>query len=292
MILEKCTLCPHECKVNRESGKIGRCKAGKNVKIALASVHEFEEPCISGSQGSGTVFFSNCNLSCVFCQNHKISAEGFGKEITIEHLAEIFLHQQEKQVHNINLVSPTIYAAQIIEAIKIAKTKGLKIPIVYNSSGYESIETIKMLEGYIDIYMPDFKYADDGLAEKYSGIKQYSKYAKTAICQMYAQVGDVQFSEEGILQKGVIVRHLVLPNHIKNTKAVLDWLSENMKNKVVVSLMAQYFPTHKAKQIPELNRKLTKREYEKVAEYLYEKDFKYGYIQELRKSRRRICTGV
>lgn len=140
--------------------------------------------------------------------------------------------------------------------------------------------------------MPDFKYAEDDLAEKYSGIKQYSKYAKTAICQMYEQVGDVQFSEEGILQKGVIVRHLVLPNHIKNTKAVLDWLCKNMKDKVIVSLMAQYFPTHKAKQIPELNRKLTKREYEKVAEYLYEKDFKYGYIQELRKSRRRICTRV
>lgn len=146
MNLEKCTLCPHECKVDRKNGKTGRCKAGKNIKIALASVHEFEEPCISGKRGSGTVFFSNCNLNCIFCQNHEISAGGVGKEITIEHLAQIFLNQQKKQVHNINLVSPTIYVVQIIEAIKIAKENGLKIPIVYNSSGYESIETIKMLE--------------------------------------------------------------------------------------------------------------------------------------------------
>ena len=283
MSLEKCILCPHECSVNRINGQTGRCRAGQNVRIALASVHEFEEPCISGIQGSGTVFFSNCNLSCVYCQNYKISAGGFGKEITIEHLAEIFLKQQEKKVHNINLVSPTIYVEQIIEAIRIAKQKGLQIPIVYNSSGYERHETIKMLEGYIDIYMPDFKYADDKLGEKYSNIKEYSKYAKEAILEMQAQVGETNFSDDGILQRGVIVRHLVLPNHIQNTKAVLDWLHENMKDKAVISVMAQYFPTHKAKQILELNRKLTKREYKKVANYLYEKNFKYGYIQELRK---------
>ena len=163
---EKCTLCPHMCKVNRIEGVLGRCRAGANVKIALASVHEFEEPCISGKNGSGTVFFSNCNLGCIFCQNYKISSNGFGKEVSIEHLAEIFLKEQEKGVHNINLVSPTIYAVQIIQAIKIAKEQGLHIPIVYNSSGYENTSTIKMLEGYIDIYMPDFKYAQDNLRRR------------------------------------------------------------------------------------------------------------------------------
>lgn len=164
--LEKCMLCPHMCKVNRLEGNYGRCKAGKNVKFALASVHEFEEPCISGTNGSGTVFFSNCNLGCMFCQNYKISSNGFGREVSTEHLAEIFIKQQEKGVHNINLVSPTIYAEQIIEGIKIAKKQGLNIPIVYNSSGYERVQTIKMLEGYIDIYMPDFKYAQDNLRRR------------------------------------------------------------------------------------------------------------------------------
>lgn len=269
-------------KQTEPSGIKGRCKAGSNVKIALASVHEYEEPCISGKKGSGTVFFSHCNLQCEFCQNYQVSAQGYGKEISIEELANIFLWQQEQEVHNINLVSPTIYVPQIIEAIKIAKTKGLHIPIVYNTSGYERIETIKMLNGYIDIYMPDFKYAEDDLAKQYSHIEQYSQYAKKAICCMQAQVGTPIFSEDGILQKGIVIRHLVLPNHIQNTKKVINWLEKNMKEKAVISIMAQYFPTYHAKQIPDLNRKLTKREYEKVANYVYEKNFPYGYIQELR----------
>ena len=174
-MLEKCELCPHRCKVNRLNGEIGRCKAGANPKVALASVHNFEEPCISGSNGSGTVFFSNCNLGCIFCQNYKISSGGFGKEISIQKLAEIFLKEQSFGVHNINLVSPTIYVEQIIEAIEIARKNGLEIPIVYNSSGYERKETIKELKGYIDIYLPDFKYMEDELGEKYSKIKEYSK---------------------------------------------------------------------------------------------------------------------
>ena len=281
-LLEQCEICPFRCKVNRAAGQKGRCKAGEAVKIALASVHPHEEPCISGKKGSGTVFFSNCNLSCVYCQNHKISSEGFGKEITIERLAEIFLKQQEKGVHNLNLVSPTIYVPQIIEALTIAKQKGLSIPVVYNSSGYERKETIQKLDSFVDVYLPDFKYMQDELGEKYSNVKDYSKYAKESILEMVKQVGEPKFEGE-MLQKGVIVRHLVLPNHIKNSIKVLDWLKENLDGKVLVSVMAQYFPTSKAKGITDLNRKLTKREYEKVEQHLYNLNMTYGYIQELGK---------
>ena len=280
-MLEKCELCPHRCKVNRLNGEIGGCKAGANPKVALASVHNFEEPCISGSNGSGTVFFSNCNLGCIFCQNYKISSGGFGKEISIQKLAEIFLKEQSFGVHNINLVSPTIYVEQIIEAIEIARKNGLEIPIVYNSSGYERKETIKELKGYIDIYLPDFKYMEDELGEKYSKIKEYSKYATNSILEMVNQVGETEY-RDGILQRGVIIRHLVLPNHIKNSMKVLDWIKENLDGKVAVSLMAQYFPTGNVKE-PDLDRKLTQREYEKITNYLYEMNFKYGYVQELGK---------
>ena len=277
--LERCELCPHMCKVNRLDGKLGRCKAGKDIKVALASVHIFEEPCISGEGGSGTIFFSNCNLGCIFCQNYKISHEGFGKEISIEKLAEIFLKEQSFGVHNINLVSPTIYVPQIIEAIKLSKMQGLNTPIVYNSSGYERKETIKKLNGYIDIYLPDFKYMEDELGEKYSNVKDYSKYAKESILEMVSQVGE-PILENGILKSGVVIRHLVLPNHIKNSTKVLDWIKENLDGKVMVSLMAQYFPTKNVKNM-ELDRKLTKREYEKIENYLYGLNLKNGYLQEL-----------
>lgn len=279
-LLEQCELCPHKCKINRMAGQIGRCRAGKQAKIALASVHPYEEPCISGTHGSGTVFFSNCNLSCIYCQNDKISAGGFGKEITTEKLAEIFLKQQEKGVHNLNLVSPTIYVPQIMEALDLAKQKGFSIPVVYNSSGYERKETIEKLKGYVDIYLPDFKYIEDDLSLKYSNVKDYSQYAKESLQEMVKQVGEPIF-QDGILQKGVIVRHLVLPNHIKNSIKVLDWLKENLEGKILISVMAQYFPTAKAKMLSDLNRKLTKREYEKIAQHLYEMNMTNGYFQEL-----------
>lgn len=280
-LLKSCEICPHRCKVNRQAGQLGRCRAGSNVKVALASIHNFEEPCISGTKGSGTVFFSNCNLKCSFCQNYKISCEGFGKEISIEKLAEIFLNQQKSGVHNLNLVSPTIYVPQIIEALTIAKPQGLTIPVVYNSSGYERKEIIELLKGFVDIYLPDFKYMEDELGEKYSNVSEYSKHAKTSILEMVNQVGEPEF-EDGILQKGVVVRHLVLPNHIRNSMKVLDWLKENLDGKVIVSLMAQYFPTAKACNT-DLNRKLTSREYRKIEEYLYSLSFTNGYLQELGK---------
>lgn len=279
--LEKCSICPHNCGINRLNGNIGRCKATNKIKLAMASIHNFEEPCISGEHGSGTVFFSNCNLNCVFCQNFKISQEGLGKEITIEELADIFIDEQNKHAENINLVTPTMYVYHIIEAIKIARKKGLKIPVVYNSNGYENVETIKKLDGYIDIYLPDLKYYDDDLAFKYSGIKNYLKNATSAIKEMYNQVGIPVLDENGMMKRGLIIRHLVLPNNIQNSKDVLKWINENMDKNVFVSVMAQYFPTNRAKEFPEINRKLTKAEYEEIENYLYSLDLDNGYIQEL-----------
>ena len=279
-LLEKCTICPHNCGINRTNNQIGRCKSKDTVKIALYSTHNFEEPCISGKKGSGTVFFSNCNMNCVFCQNYEISQQGKGKEITIEELAEIFIKQQEKDVENINLVTPTSYVPQIIEAIKIARNKGLKLPIVYNTNGYEKVETLKMLEGYVDIYLPDFKYSDNELAKRLSKVDNYFEIATQALTEMYKQTGKAVFDDRGIMQKGMIIRHLVLPNHILNSRRVLKWINENM-NDVYVSVMAQYFPTYKAKDIEDINRKLSKEEYEQIENYLYRLDLENGYIQEL-----------
>ena len=279
--LKSCNICPHKCGVNRLNGIKGRCKCDNKIKIALASVHNYEEPCISGKNGSGTVFFSNCNLNCIYCQNYEISQLGKGKEITIEHLAQIFIKQQEKNVNNINLVTPTMYVPQIIEAIKIARKKGLNIPIIYNSNGYENVETIKKLNGYIDIYLPDLKYYSNEIAKKYSKIDNYFKTAISAIKEMQKQVGNPIFNEEGIIQKGVIIRHLILPHHLLNTKNILKYVKENFDENTYISIMAQYFPTYKAKEDKLINRKLTKKEYKEIENYLYLLNLKNGYIQEL-----------
>lgn len=279
--LEKCEICPHMCKINRNIGKIGRCKCNNKIKIALATVHNYEEPCISGKNGSGTIFFTNCNLNCIYCQNYKISQQGKGYEITIEELANIMLEEQEKKVNNINLVTPTMYAYQIIEAIKLAKSRGLYTPIIYNTNGYENIKTIKALNGYIDVYLPDLKYYSNELSKKYSKIDNYFKYATEAIKEMYKQVGTPVFNENGIIRRGVIIRHLVLPNHIQNSKHILKWIKENMPEDIYVSIMAQYFPTYKAKEDNLLNRKLNKKEYKEIEEFLYTLNIKNGYIQEL-----------
>ena len=277
----ECNLCPHNCGVNRNDGKFGKCKASNNLKVALASLHYYEEPCISEGNGSGTVFFSNCNLNCIFCQNYKISWEGKGKEKTIEELANIFIDLQNMNANNINLVTPTIYAYQIIEAIKIARKKGLRIPIIYNSNGYEKIETIKALKNYIDVYLPDLKYYYNSLAEKYSGVKNYFEIATNAIKEMYNQVGAPELDENGLIKKGLIIRHLVLPNNIENSKKVLEWIKNNMDNNVYVSIMAQYFPSYNAKRSNELNRKLSLDEYKEIEDYVFDLDIKNGYIQEL-----------
>ena len=279
--LEKCKLCPRECGANRLENKIGMCGGGANVKIALASIHKFEEPCISGTKGSGTVFFSNCNLKCKFCQNYEISQQGRGKEITIEELSNTFLELQEKGVHNINLVSPTIYVYQIIEALEIAKQKGLHIPIVYNTNGYEKEETIELLNDYIDVYLPDLKYASNDIAKKYSGVNHYFEIATKCILKMQEQVKEVKINEEGIMEKGLMVRHLILPNYLYNSKYVLKWMKENLKDDTYVSIMAQYFPTYLANKIEKLNRKLTIKEYKEIEKYVCFLNFKNGYFQEL-----------
>ncbi len=283
-LLQKCEICPHKCKIDRTKNQVGRCKSKDTVKVAIASIHKFEEPCISGGNGSGTVFFSNCNLSCEFCQNYEISQKGLGKEISIERLAEIFLEQQLKGAENINLVSPTSYAVQIIEAIKIAKSNGLKIPIIYNTNGYENVETIKLLNGYIDVYLPDLKYAEDDLAKKYSKIDNYFEIATKAITEMYNQVGENEYDEKGLIKKGIIIRHLILPNHTENSKKVLKWINENMPKNITVSVMAQYFPTYNAINIKDINRKITKHEYKKIENYLYSLELENGYIQEMGKN--------
>ena len=279
--LKKCRLCPKNCNANRLEGKLGSCKLDGKIRIALASLHYFEEPCISGKEGSGTVFFSGCNLNCMFCQNHEISQTQKGKIVTIEELAQIFLDQQEKGALNINLVTPTMYVYQIREALKLAKEKGLTIPIVYNTNGYEKVETLKLLEGYVDIYLPDFKYYSNTLAVRYSNAPNYWEVVTKALKEMERQVGQTKINANGIMEKGMIIRHLVLPNYLLNSKCILKWIKENMSSHVWVSLMAQYFPTYLAKEDPFINRKLTKEEYEEIQTYFVNLAFENGYIQEL-----------
>ena len=280
-LISKCEICPRKCKVNRYEKK-GYCRCDDKVRIALVSKHYFEEPCISGRNGSGTIFFSNCNLNCIFCQNHDISQGGKGIDVTIERLAEIMLEQQERGANNINLVTPTMYVEQIIKAIDIAKAGGLNIPIVYNTNGYEEVETIKKLNGYIDIYLPDFKYFTNELAIKYSKAPNYFEKVTTALLEMQSQFDEYVFDGE-IMKKGMIVRHLALPNHIQNSKNVLKWIKDNLRKDIYVSVMAQYFPTYKAIGDKLIGRKLSFSEYRKIEQYFYSLDIENGYIQDLGK---------
>lgn len=280
-LISKCEICPRKCKVNRYEKK-GYCRCDDKVRIALVSKHYFEEPCISGRNGSGTIFFSNCNLNCVFCQNHDISQGGKGIDVTVERLAEIMLEQQERGANNINLVTPTMYVEQIIKAIDIAKDGGLNIPIVYNTNGYEEVETIKKLAGYIDIYLPDFKYFTNELAIKYSKAPNYFEKVTSALLEMQSQFDEYVFDGE-IMKKGMIVRHLVLPNHIQNSKNVLKWIKDNLREDIYVSVMAQYFPTYKVIGDELIGRKLSFSEYRKIEQYFYGLDIKNGYIQDLGK---------
>ena len=280
-LISKCEICPRKCKVNRYEKK-GYCRCDDKVRIALVSKHYFEEPCISGRNGSGTIFFSNCNLNCIFCQNHDISQGGKGIDVTIERLAEIMLEQQERGANNINLVTPTMYVEQIIKAIDIAKKNGLNIPIVYNTNGYEEVETIKKLNGYIDIYLPDFKYFTNELAIKYSKAPNYFEKVTSALIEMQSQFDEYVFDGE-IMKKGMIVRHLVLSNHIQNSKNVLKWIKDNLRKDIYVSVMAQYFPTYKAIGDELIGRKLSFSEYRKIEQYFYGLDIENGYIQDLGK---------
>lgn len=251
--MKSCTLCPRNCKVDRFSGNTGFCRVSAKLKAARAALHFWEEPCISGTRGSGAVFFSGCSMGCVFCQNEPISHGKTGKEITVGHLAEIFLKlQDEKKAHNINLVTPTHYVPQIAEALEISKKQGLMIPIVYNSSAYEKAETLKRMEGLVDIYLPDFKYLDREIAKKYSHAEDYGFWAKQALKEMVRQVPFPKFGEDGMMQKGVIVRHLLLPGCRKDSKKVLQYLKDTYGNHIYISLMNQYTPMSEISQYPEL----------------------------------------
>lgn len=278
--LTNCNLCPRRCGVDRTAGETGFCGASDRVKIARSALHFWEEPCISGKNGSGTVFFSHCTLKCRFCQNYEISACSRGYEISEETLCEKFLGLQSQGANNINLVTPTHFAPQIISALDMAKRRGLTVPIVYNTSGYENVETLKMLDGYIDIYMPDMKYYDDKYAMKYSAAPKYFEIAKAAIHEMFNQVSYPVFDEHNIMQKGVIVRHLMLPGLLFDTKKLMDYLYSAYGNRIYISLMSQYTPLPHVKDLPELNRKLNMKHYEAMVDYCAGLGMENVFIQE------------
>lgn len=275
-----CSLCPRKCGAMRALGENGLCGAGASIRAAKASIHEWEEPCLSGSGGSGTVFFSGCPLKCVFCQNREISEGGFGKDITVARLAEIFLSLQEQGAHNINLVTAAQYVDSIIEAVEQARGLGLRIPIVYNSSGYERVETLRALQGTVDIYLPDFKYMCDSLALRYSGVRDYVKTAMAAIDEMVGQQGECIFDESGILKRGVIIRHLMLPLQLADTKRVLEHIYKSYGDHVFISLMSQYTPFGDLSEYPELAKPLSPIEYEGAVDYALELGIENGYLQE------------
>ena len=280
-VLKKCNLCPRKCFVNRFDGELGYCKASGYIKVAKVSLHHWEEPCISGKLGSGTIFFSDCNLECVFCQNYKISHEGFGKTISINRLSEIFLEEQTRGALNINLVTPTHYVPQIIEALKLSKQSGLSIPILYNSNGYESIETIKSLIGFIDVYLPDLKYYDDKYAIKYSKAPNYFNTASKAITEMVSQVGKVKLDNNGIIQKGVIIRHLMLPGLLFDSKKIIDFIHTTFNNDVYISLMNQYTPINVATKYPEINKKINPAHYDALINYCLNLGITKCFIQDI-----------
>ncbi len=280
-MLTDCTLCPRECHVNRMEGKRGYCKETATLAVARAALHMWEETCISGESGSGTVFFCGCNMGCIFCQNHNISRAKAGKEITVDRLAQIFLELQEQGACNINLVTPTHYVPQIAEALDLSRKRGVALPVVYNTSGYEKAETLRMLRGSVDIYLPDFKYMDEELAKECSDAPDYPAYAKQALAEMYRQTGGFKIDgQTGMMRSGVIVRHLVLPGHVKDSREVIRYLYETYKDQILISIMNQYTPMPRVSGHPLLGRKVTRREYEKVVDYALEIGVECGYIQE------------
>lgn len=278
--LEHCTLCPRQCGANREKFETGYCNMTATIKVARAALHMWEEPCISGKEGSGTVFFSGCTLGCIFCQNREISRGTAGKEITIARLGEIFLELQEKGARNINLVTPTQFIPQIKEALLLAKENGLKLPIVYNTSGYERAESLRCLDGFVDVYLPDFKYMSTELARKYSKAENYPTYAKEALKEMVRQTGRPKFNEDGMMVKGVLVRHLALPGCKEDSKAVIRYLYETYGDDIFISIMNQYTPVNPIKEYKQLNRKLTTYEYRQLIDYAISIGVTNGFKQE------------
>jgi putative pyruvate formate lyase activating enzyme len=278
--LEKCDLCPNDCGVNRLEGQLGFCNAGAKAKVASYNLHFGEEPAISGVRGSGTIFFSHCTMKCAYCQNWPISHKGNGIEYDAAGLANIMLELQRRGAHNINFVTPTHYMPRILEALPIAIEGGFNIPIVYNTSGYEALPALKLLGGIVDIYLPDMRYARDDFAKKYSRAKNYSAYNRAAVKEMFRQVGLLKTDEHGIAQRGLIIRHLVLPEGISGTDETLKFIAEELSPEVAVSLMDQYFPTYRAVDFPEINRKITATEYGAAQDAMECHGLYEGWVQE------------
>ena len=281
LCMRHCTLCPRECGADRMAGRTGYCRVPARITAARAALHMWEEPCISGKKGSGAVFFSGCSLGCIYCQNYRISDGSLGRGISPERLCEIFLRlQNEDGAANINLVTAGQYIPQVVSALERARSAGLVIPVVYNSSGYEKAQTIKMLEGLVDIYLPDFKYMDSALAAAFSHAPDYPERAMEALLEMTRQVPSCSFDSDGYMTSGVIVRHLILPGHVRNSKSVLSYLHETYGDSIYISIMNQYTPVRNFSEYPELNRKVTKREYERVLDYACSLGIRNAFIQE------------
>lgn len=280
-LLADCALCPRRCGVNRLEGETGTCKAGAAPVVASWNVHPWEEPPISGTRGSGTVFFTHCTARCVFCQNYPISQLGAGNTVSVERLAEMMVELQEMGCHNVNFVTPTHFAAQIVQALPHAVQLGLRVPLVYNTSGYDSLETLQLLDGIVDVYLPDAKYADDGVARKLSGFKGYVDADRALLREIFRQVGDqLVLDEEGIARRGMIVRHLVLPGNLAGSEAVFRWIARELSPEVHVSVMDQYFPAHRAVGDPVLGRKVTPDEYMEALEAFERAGLQNGWFQE------------
>lgn len=277
---ENCLLCPRKCGINRSTGQTGVCGVSSEIKVARAELHYWEEPCISGKRGSGAVFFSGCSLHCVFCQNREISDGKAGKVISKERLSDIFMELADKGANNINLVTPGQYIPDIVWAVNDAKSRGMKLPIIYNTSGYENVTELKLLEGIVDVYLPDFKYMDSTLSARYSRAKDYPSVAKQALSEMVRQQPDVVIDDAtGLIQKGVIVRQLLLPGHVNDAKAVLKYLYDTYHDHVYISMMSQFTPIA-LKDYPEINRTVTRREYERLVDYALEIGITNAFIQE------------
>ncbi len=270
----ECRLCPNECLSKRSEGETGLCNSTDDLIISSAGPHFGEEPPLVGLYGSGTIFLTHCNLSCLYCQNYDISHLGYGEKITIEELANTMIDLQNRGCHNINFVTPIHFTPQIVEALIEAINKGLEVPLVYNCSGYESVETLKLLDGIIDIYMPDIKYSENETAETYSGIKNYWDVVKDAISEMHNQVGDLKLNKRDISQRGLLIRHLILPNDLAGSKKVIDFIAENISTDTYLNIMDQYHPAYNSSNYPKLNRRVTKKEYNDVIEYAKSKGLK------------------
>lgn len=282
MTQKRCALCPRTCGAERENGRAGYCGVtGAGIRAARAALHFWEEPCISGTCGSGTIFFAGCTLRCVYCQNHEVAAGRMGREISVSRLAEIFFELERQGAANINLVTPSHYADKIADAIRLARGKGFRLPFVYNCGGYEKVETLRLLDGLIDVYLTDFKYMSEDSAARYSKAADYPHVVKRALAEMVRQQPQMIFSERGMLEKGVIVRHLLLPAHRKEAEQVVEYVHTHYGNQIALSLMSQYTPLDGLSDYPEINRRVTKREYEKLVDFALDIGVENGFTQEM-----------